>query len=82
MCLKSKVTFLKIKLPVSSSFSSNVCETHLYLFIFWFVCNREEPIRTAQMSAMASPFKIPEVPQASTELDKDARQNEEPPGYC
>lgn len=50
----------------------------LPFFIFSFVGNREEPMRTAQMSAMASPFKIPEVPPA--ELDKDARQNEEPPG--
>lgn len=33
------------------------------------------------MLAMASPFKIPEDPQASAELDKDAPQNEEPPGY-
>ncbi|KAM9857978.1 tight junction protein ZO-2b [Aulostomus maculatus] len=32
---------------------------------------REEPMRMAKMSAMASPFKVPEDPQASAALDKD-----------
>ncbi|XP_044053726.1 tight junction protein ZO-2-like isoform X2 [Siniperca chuatsi] len=40
---------------------------------------REEPIRTAKMSAMASPFKVPEDPQTSAELDKDTPNIEEPP---
>ncbi len=33
------------------------------------------------MSAMASPFRVPEDPQASAELDKDTPHIEEPPGY-
>ncbi|XP_045891207.1 tight junction protein ZO-2-like [Micropterus dolomieu] len=40
---------------------------------------REEPMRTAKMSAMASPFRVPEDPQASAELDKDTAHIEEPP---
>ncbi|KAI3371900.1 hypothetical protein L3Q82_006685 [Scortum barcoo] len=40
---------------------------------------REEPMRTAKMSAMASPFRVPEDPQASAELDKDTPHIEEPP---
>ncbi|XP_070759748.1 tight junction protein ZO-2b isoform X1 [Enoplosus armatus] len=39
----------------------------------------EEPMRTAKMSAMASPFRVPEDPQASAELDKDTPHIEEPP---
>ncbi|XP_060893469.1 tight junction protein ZO-2-like [Labrus mixtus] len=40
---------------------------------------REEPMKTAKMSAMASPFRIPEDPKASAELEKDIPQIEEPP---
>ncbi|XP_030273161.1 tight junction protein ZO-2b isoform X4 [Sparus aurata] len=40
---------------------------------------REEPTRTAKMSAMASPFRVPEEPQASSELDKDTLHIGEPP---
>ncbi|XP_033476110.2 tight junction protein ZO-2b isoform X2 [Epinephelus lanceolatus] len=40
---------------------------------------REEPMRTAEMSAMASPFRVPEDPQASAELNKDTPHTEEPP---
>ncbi|XP_039659060.1 tight junction protein ZO-2-like isoform X2 [Perca fluviatilis] len=40
---------------------------------------REEPMRTAKMSAMASPFRVPEDPQASAELSKDTAHIEEPP---
>ncbi|XP_053181927.1 tight junction protein ZO-2-like [Scomber japonicus] len=40
---------------------------------------REEPMRTAEMSAMASPFRVPEDPQTSAELDKDMPRIEEPP---
>ncbi|XP_029998874.1 tight junction protein ZO-2-like isoform X2 [Sphaeramia orbicularis] len=40
---------------------------------------RDEPLRTAKMSTMASPFRVPEPPQASAELDKDILQTEEPP---
>lgn len=40
---------------------------------------REEPMRTAEMSAMASPFRVPEDPQASAELNKDTPHIEEPP---
>ncbi|XP_054466336.1 tight junction protein ZO-2-like [Anoplopoma fimbria] len=40
---------------------------------------REEPMRTAKMSAMASPFRVPEDPQASAELSKDTPHIEEPP---
>ncbi|XP_074525674.1 tight junction protein ZO-2b isoform X2 [Halichoeres trimaculatus] len=40
---------------------------------------REEPMKTAKMSAMASPFRIPEDPKASAEPEKDkAPQTEEP----
>ncbi|XP_040012165.1 tight junction protein ZO-2-like isoform X2 [Xiphias gladius] len=39
---------------------------------------REEPMRTAKMSAMASPFRVPEDPYASTDLDKDTPLIEEP----
>ncbi|XP_068560344.1 tight junction protein ZO-2b [Cebidichthys violaceus] len=41
--------------------------------------SREEPMRTAKMSAMASPFRVPEDPQASAELSKDTPHIEEPP---
>ncbi|XP_075903398.1 tight junction protein ZO-2b isoform X2 [Nelusetta ayraudi] len=37
---------------------------------------REEPMKTAKMSAMASPFKIPEAP---AELEDDTPQHEETP---
>ncbi|XP_029916779.1 tight junction protein ZO-2-like isoform X2 [Myripristis murdjan] len=40
---------------------------------------REEPIRVAKMSAMASPFRVPEDPQASAELDREVPHIEEPP---
>ncbi|XP_042343933.1 tight junction protein ZO-2-like isoform X5 [Plectropomus leopardus] len=40
---------------------------------------REEPMRTAKMSAMASPFRVPEDPQAPAELNKDTPHIEEPP---
>ncbi|XP_059194009.1 tight junction protein ZO-2-like [Centropristis striata] len=40
---------------------------------------REEPTRTAKMSAMASPFRVPEDPQASAETNKDPPHIEEPP---
>ncbi|XP_068166039.1 tight junction protein ZO-2b isoform X2 [Antennarius striatus] len=40
---------------------------------------REESIRTAKMSAMASPFRIPEDPQASAQIDKNTPHVEEPP---
>uniref|UniRef100_A0A8C2WYQ7 Tight junction protein 2b (zona occludens 2) n=1 Tax=Cyclopterus lumpus TaxID=8103 RepID=A0A8C2WYQ7_CYCLU len=40
---------------------------------------REEPMRTTKMSAMASPFKVPEDPEASAELSKEAPPIE-PPG--
>ncbi|XP_029294783.1 tight junction protein ZO-2b [Cottoperca gobio] len=40
---------------------------------------REEPMKTAKMSAMASPFRVPEDPQASAELNKDTAHIEEPP---
>uniref|UniRef100_UPI0037E80863 tight junction protein ZO-2-like isoform X3 n=1 Tax=Semicossyphus pulcher TaxID=241346 RepID=UPI0037E80863 len=40
---------------------------------------REEPMKTAKMSAMASPFRIPEDPKASAEVDKDIPHIEEPP---
>ncbi|XP_070690491.1 tight junction protein ZO-2-like [Pempheris klunzingeri] len=39
---------------------------------------REEPMSTAKMSAMASPFRVPEEPQASAEVDKDTLHVEEP----
>lgn len=42
--------------------------------------NREETVRTAKMSAMASPFRVPEDPHAATELDKDTPNIEGPPG--
>ncbi|XP_041642832.1 tight junction protein ZO-2-like isoform X1 [Cheilinus undulatus] len=51
-----------------SSHSSNERETQ-----------REEPMKTAKMSAMASPFRIPEEPRASTEVDRDNPHTEEPP---
>uniref|UniRef100_A0A672Z5V6 Tight junction protein ZO-2-like n=1 Tax=Sphaeramia orbicularis TaxID=375764 RepID=A0A672Z5V6_9TELE len=38
---------------------------------------RDEPLRTAKMSTMASPFRVPEPPQASAELDKDILQTED-----
>ena len=38
-------------------------------------------MNTAKMSAMASPFRIPEDPYASTDLDKDIKLIEETPGY-
>lgn len=41
-------------------------------------CDREEPMKTAKMSAMASPFKIPEAP---AELEDDTPQHEETPGF-
>ncbi|XP_031734619.1 tight junction protein ZO-2-like isoform X3 [Anarrhichthys ocellatus] len=41
--------------------------------------SREEPMRTAKMSAMASPFRVPEDPQASAELSKGTPLIEEPP---
>lgn len=37
--------------------------------------NREETMKTAKMSAMASPFKIPEAP---AELENDTPQHETP----
>ncbi|XP_044219447.1 tight junction protein ZO-2-like isoform X2 [Thunnus albacares] len=40
---------------------------------------REEPLRSAKMSAMASPFRVPEDHQALAELDKDTQHIEEPP---
>ncbi|XP_037632944.1 tight junction protein ZO-2-like isoform X2 [Sebastes umbrosus] len=40
---------------------------------------REEPMRTPKMSAMASPFRVPEDPQASAEPNKDTPHIEEPP---
>ncbi|XP_051278111.1 tight junction protein ZO-2 isoform X3 [Dicentrarchus labrax] len=40
---------------------------------------REEPMRTPKMSAMASPFRIPEDPQASAGQDKGTPHIEEPP---
>lgn len=43
-------------------------------FVF---CYREEPMKMAKMSAMASPFKIPEAP---AELENDMPQHE-PPGF-
>ncbi|XP_028312276.1 tight junction protein ZO-2-like isoform X2 [Gouania willdenowi] len=51
-----------------SSHSSNERDAH-----------REEPAQTAMMSVMASPFRVPEDPQASAELDTDAQQGAEPP---
>ncbi|XP_040897550.1 tight junction protein ZO-2-like isoform X2 [Toxotes jaculatrix] len=39
---------------------------------------REEPMRTAKMSAMASPFRVPEDPHASADVDKDTPVTEEP----
>lgn len=50
----------------------------LACFVF---CNREEPMTTAKMSAMASPFKIPEAPLASAELENDVPQHEKTPGF-
>lgn len=38
-------------------------------------------MKMAKMSATASPFRIPEAPQATAELNKDAAQHEDPPGY-
>ncbi|XP_018524574.1 tight junction protein ZO-2 isoform X1 [Lates calcarifer] len=40
---------------------------------------RQEPMRTTKMSAMASPFRVPEDPHASVDLDKDTPFIEEPP---
>ncbi|XP_026199859.1 tight junction protein ZO-2 isoform X2 [Anabas testudineus] len=51
-----------------SSHSSNERDNH-----------REETVRTAKMSAMASPFRVPEDPHAATELDKDTPNIEGPP---
>ncbi|XP_068995437.1 tight junction protein ZO-2-like isoform X2 [Embiotoca jacksoni] len=41
--------------------------------------HREEALKTPKMSAMASPFKVPEDTQASAELDSDTQHAEEPP---
>ncbi|XP_008283389.1 tight junction protein ZO-2 [Stegastes partitus] len=51
-----------------SSHSSNERDNH-----------REEQKRTVEVSAMASPFKVPEDPQASAELNSDEQHIEEPP---
>ncbi|KAM4607923.1 tight junction protein 2-like [Polymixia lowei] len=40
---------------------------------------REDSIRVARLSVMASPFRVPEDPQASAELDKEAPHTEELP---
>ncbi|KAM3849431.1 tight junction protein 2-like [Diretmus argenteus] len=40
---------------------------------------RVDPIRVAKMSAMASPFRVPEDPQASAKPDREAPRIEEPP---
>ncbi|KAM8887034.1 tight junction protein 2-like isoform 4-T4 [Spinachia spinachia] len=40
--------------------------------------SKEEPMRTAKMSAMASPFRVPEDPHTSTDLSKDTPHVEEP----
>ncbi|XP_063753655.1 tight junction protein ZO-2-like isoform X3 [Eleginops maclovinus] len=40
---------------------------------------REEPMKTAKMSAMASPFRVPEDPQASAELNRESGHIEQPP---
>lgn len=49
-----------------------------------FVCvcdwNREDSLRTAMMSAMASPFRVPEAPQATADVVQDGPRSEEPPG--
>lgn len=37
-------------------------------------------MRTAKMSAMASPFRIPEFPQASADVVQDGSKSVEPPG--
>ncbi|XP_056274724.1 tight junction protein ZO-2-like isoform X3 [Pseudoliparis swirei] len=41
--------------------------------------SREKPMRTTKMSAMASPFKVPEDPQASAERSKETPHIKEPP---
>ncbi|KAE8291525.1 Tight junction protein ZO-2 Tight junction protein 2 [Larimichthys crocea] len=51
-----------------SSHSSNERDSH-----------REDLMRSAMMSAMASPFRVPEDPQASAQLHKDTVHIEEPP---
>lgn len=43
--------------------------------ISFMFCNREETMKTTKMSAMASPFKIPEAP---AELENDTPQHETP----
>ncbi|XP_034055138.1 tight junction protein ZO-2-like isoform X2 [Gymnodraco acuticeps] len=40
---------------------------------------REEPMKTAKMSAMASPFRVPEDPHASAELNRESGHQEQPP---
>lgn len=37
-------------------------------------------MRTAKMSAMASPFRIPEFPQSSADVVQDGSKSAEPPG--
>lgn len=44
------------------------------------VWNREDSLRTAKMSAMASPFRIPEFPQASANVVQDGSKSAELPG--
>ncbi|XP_056890282.1 tight junction protein ZO-2-like isoform X2 [Takifugu flavidus] len=40
---------------------------------------REDSMRTAKMSAMASPFRIPEFPQSSADVVQDGSKSAEPP---
>lgn len=44
------------------------------------VWNREDSLRMAKMSAMASPFRIPEAPQASAHVLQEESKSEDPPG--
>lgn len=55
-------------------------DSSVFLRVCVRVWNREDSLRTAKMSAMASPFRIPEFPQASADVVQDGSKSAEPPG--
>lgn len=55
-------------------------DSSVFLRVCVRVWNREDSLRTAKMSAMASPFRIPEFPQASADVVQDGSKSAELPG--